>query len=182
MWIQLLKKIHAFGTYRRICLWVVNRCLCGSKKNKSRVKRILLNTIGFEIGENTTIVGPIECTGTLKIGKNCWIGKNFRVNGNGSVTIGDNCDIAPEVTFQTGGHKIGTPDRRAGEGLIFHQTVGDGTWIGGRSTILNNTRIGKSCVIAGCACVTRDVEDNMLVGGVPAKIIRRLDDADSRHA
>ena len=42
-------------------------------------------------------------------------------------------------------------------------------------TILNETKIGKSCVIAGCACVTKDVEDNSLVGGVPAKVIRKLD-------
>ena len=98
------------------------------------------------------------------------------MNGNGSVVIGDNCDIAPEVTFQTGGHEIGDASRRAGVGCIFHQTVGSGTWIGGRSTILNNTNIGKSCVVASCACVVKDVPDNSIVGGVPAKLIRTLSD------
>ena len=137
---------------------------------------LLLNKIGFEIGENTKIVGPIFCSGKLKIGENCWIGKNLKVNGNGNVVIGSNCDIAPEVTFQTGGHLIGSMERRAGKGMIFSQTVGDGSWIGGRVTILNNTKIGKSCVVAGCACVTKDVPDNSLVGGVPAKIIRSLSD------
>lgn len=39
------------------------------------------------------------CTGTLCIGANCWIGRNLTVHGNGSVIIGDNCDIAPDVTF-----------------------------------------------------------------------------------
>ena len=92
------------------------------------------------------------------------------------MTIGDNCDIAPEVTFQTGGHAIGNCQRRAGKGKIFNQSVGDGTWIGGRVTILNETEIGKSCVIAGCACVIGDVPDNSLVGGVPARLIRVLDD------
>ena len=89
--------------------------------------------------------------------------------------IGDNCDIAPEVTFQTGGHEIGSSDRRAGEGRIFEQSIGDGTWIGGRSTILGNTNIGKGCVVAGCACVVNDVPDNVLVGGVPAKVIRTIE-------
>ena len=55
-------------------------------------------------------------------------------------------------------------------------------WIGGRSTIVGNTIIGDSCVIAACACVVHDVEANVLVGGVPAKVIRRLDDDTSRPA
>ena len=131
--------------------------------------------MGFHVGEGTKIVGPIFCTAKLTIGKNCWIGKNFLCNGRGYVTIGDNCDIAPEVVFQTGGHEIGTPERRAGKGRVFAQRVGDGTWIGGRSTIVGETKIGKSCVIAGCACVTKDVPDNVLVGGVPAKIIKVFD-------
>lgn len=169
---NVLKKLHLFGVKKRLVFFLVNKLYVGTKHFK--LKRKLLNSIDFSIGVNTKIVGPIKCTGKLIIGDNCWIGKNFEVNGNGTVIIGNNCDIAPEVTFQTGGHMIGTHERRAGEGLIFTQKVGNGTWIGGRSTILNNTTIGKSCVIAGCACVVGDIEDNMLVGGVPAKVIRRL--------
>ena len=96
----------------------------------------------------------------------------MKINGNGCVIIGNNCDIAPEVTFHTGGHAIGTSDRRAGEGEIYTQSVGHGTWIGGRVTIINQTKIGNLCVVASCACVTKDVADNTLVGGVPAKVIR----------
>lgn len=170
---KIAKLLHLQGIKRRWHIYLVNHIYAGTTKFEK--KRKLLNSIGFSIGENTKVVGPIEVTGTLVVGKNCWVGKNFKVNGNGTVTIGDNCDIAPEVTFQTGGHKIGDFQRRAGEGCVFHQSVGDGTWIGGRVTILNETKIGKSCVIAGCACVTKDVEDNSLVGGVPAKVIRKLD-------
>ena len=153
-------------------MYLVNHIYVGTRKFEKQRK--LLNSIGYSIGENTKVVGPIEVTGTLIVGKNCWIGKNLKVNGNGTVKIGDNCDIAPEVTFQTGGHKIGNQDHRAGEGQIFSQCVGDGTWIGGRVTVLNNSNIGKACVIAGCACVIGNVEDNSLVGGVPAKLIRKL--------
>ena len=66
------------------------------------MKRKLLSGIGCQVGDGTTIVGPIECKGFISIGKNCWIGKNCKVNGNGTVQIGDNCNIGPEVTFQTG--------------------------------------------------------------------------------
>lgn len=166
---------RAFSRVRRKwVMFLVNKVYCGTIKFNR--KRKLLNSIGYQIGEGTKIVGPVEISGKLIIGKNCWIGKNLKINGNGVVTIGNDCDIAPEVTFQTGGHFIGSSERRAGKGCIFNQVIGDGCWIGGRVTILNNTTIGNSCVVAGCACVTKDVEDNSLVGGVPAKIIRKLDD------
>ena len=170
---MLLTRIVAY-IKKRTAMYLINRVYCGTKKFEK--KRKLLNSVGFKIGEGTKVVGPIEVYGKLIIGKNCWIGKNFKVNGNGTATIGDNCDIGPEVTFQTGGHFIGSSERRAGKGCIFNQVIGDGCWIGGRVTILNNTTIGNSCVVAGCACVTKDVDDNSVVGGVPAKVIRKLDD------
>lgn len=172
---KLLKKLHLWGTYKRFTLYRVNVLLAGTKAKNFKKKRRLLNQLdNFDIGEGTKIVGPIEVLGHLKVGKDTWIGKNLRVNGNGTVTIGDNCDLGPEVTFQTGGHEIGDATRRAGAGTVMHQTVGNGTWIGGRSTILNNVTIGDSCVVTGCACVTKDVAPNTLVGGVPAKLIREL--------
>ena len=81
-----------------------------------------------------------------------------------------------DVMFLTGNHKIGDKNRRAGWGENHLITIGNGVWIGARSTIVNNTKIGDSCVVAACACVTKDFEDNMLIGGVPAKVIRELKD------
>ena len=66
-------------------------------------------------------------------------------------------------------------NRRAGKGRKFRQSVGKGTWIGGRVTVLGETSIGNACVVAGCACVVKSVGDNMLVGGVPARSIRNLE-------
>jgi maltose O-acetyltransferase len=171
----LAELLHLKGLRYKFNLYLVNKVYAGTKEKHFEKKRKLLNAIGFDIGEGTKIVAPFYCLGKVKIGKNCWIGKNFFVNGNGNVTIGDNCDIAPEVIFQTGGHKIGDKSRRAGEGLVFNQTVGDGCWIGGRVTIINNTNIGNSCVIGACALVNKDVPDNSLVVGVPAKIIKTLE-------
>lgn len=169
---KISKLLHLKGLKRKYNLFLVNKRYCGAKDFEK--KRRLLNAIGYEIGEGTKIVGPIECYGKLKIGENCWIGKNFKVNGNGTVEIGNNCDIGPEVTFQTGGHLIGTPERRAGEGVAYTQSVGDGTWIGGRVTVVGDTRVGNSCVVAASACVVKSTPDNVLVGGVPAKVIKEL--------
>ncbi len=157
--------------------WVyycVNKRFVGTRQKNFEKKRRLLNAIGHEIGEGTKVVGPVECTGKLVVGRNCWIGKNLKVNGNGTVTIGDNCDLAPEVTFQTGGHELGSHERRAGEGFNKDITVGNGCWIGVRSTILGGVSIGDGSVIAACACVNKSIEADTLVGGVPAKIIKDL--------
>ena len=161
------------GLKRKIVSFSVNRLFVGVKRFEE--KRKLLNWIGHQIGEGTKIVGPIDCTAELEIGKSCWIGKNFVVNGNGKLTIGDNCDIAPEVSFQTGGHEIGTTERRAGKGVKYNIQVGNGCWIGARSTILGGVSIGNGCVIAACACVTKSTEENTLYGGVPAKAIKQLE-------
>lgn len=133
-----------------------------------------MRSIGFKIGENTKIVGPIFITGELNIGNNCWVGAFFKVFGNGKVIIGDNCDIAPEVCFFTGGHVVGDSDRRAGTGEIYTIVIGNGTWIGARSTFVKNISIGEANVIACGAVVINDSEENCLLAGVPAKVKKRF--------
>lgn len=162
------------GIKNRWAYYLVNQWYAGTREKFFEKKRRLLNSLGHEIGEGTKIVGPVECSGKLVIGRDCWIGKNLTVNGNGTVFIGDRCDIAPEVTFQTGSHEIGNHERRAGEGLRENVVVGNGCWIGGRSTILGGVCIGDGAVVAACACVNKNVEHDTLVGGVPAKVIREL--------
>ena len=107
------KLLHLDGIRRTLNLFLINHVFVGTKPFACSMKRKLLSGIGCQVGDGTTIVGPIECKGFISIGKNCWIGKNCKVNGNGTVQIGDNCNIGPEVTFQTGGHAIGDRiDRR----------------------------------------------------------------------
>lgn len=157
---------------RRAVLRLVNGILAGT--HFFAAKRRLLRSIGYEIGAGTRIVGPLFCTGTLKIGADCWVGRGLTVHGNGLVCIGDRCDLAPDVTFLTGGHRIGGPERRAGQGETYRITVGDGVWIGARSTVLRSVTLGSGCVIGACACVVRDIPPHTLAGGVPAAVIREL--------
>lgn len=179
---NIIKALHLNGIRNKSCLFLVNVVFKGTNSRFFVIKRKLLIAAGHDIGKGTKVVGPVEWHGKMKIGENCWIGKNCKINGDGTVAIGNCCDLGPEVTFQTGGHEIGSEERRAGTGRVFHQMVGDGVWIGGRSTICNDTIIGNGCVIAACACVVKSVDNNMLVGGVPAHIIRRLENHDSETA
>jgi len=111
------------------------------------------------------------------IGKDTWVGGGTRIIGHRSalVYIGDYCDIAPECLFIVGSHELGNTERRAGNGFAKPIRVGNGTWVGARSTILGGTSIGKGCVIAAGSIVVNDISDNTMVGGCPAKFIKNLD-------
>ncbi len=90
-------------------------------------------------------------------------------------TLGDRCAVGYEVMFVTCSHQIGPADERAGEGNNQPITIGNGVWIGARSVILPGTTIGDGVVIAAGSVVSGACEANALYGGVPARLIRRLD-------
>lgn len=171
---NILKKIK-----KSILLFMINTILRGTHFFK--IKRFLLNQCeGISIGKDTKIVAPIYIPiySNLEIGHNSWIGRNFSLEGNGKVIIGSQCDLGPNVTCVTGSHKIGLKDRRAGEGYNGTVGVGDGTWIGTKAVLLVNNRIGKGCVVGAASVVTKDIEDNGVYAGCPAKLIRYLDEEE----
>ncbi len=171
---KLSELLHLYGVRRKWSVFLVNKVYAGVKPSSFEKKRKLLLSIGCKIGEGTKVVGPIYFYQPFTVGKECWIGKNMTINGDGNVYIGDKCDIAPEVTFLTGGHVIGGHDRRAGEGQIYNIQVGSGCWIGARATLVGDLKVSDGSVIAACACVVKDVSPDTLVGGVPAKVIKEL--------
>ena len=157
---------------RMLVYFLVNRVCRGTRCFEK--KRRLLNSVGHDLGEGTRVVGPVFCTGRLHTGKDCWIGADLTVHGNGDVFLGDRCDVGPGVMFLTGGHRIGDPKRRAGEGITADIRVGTGCWIGGRATLLPGAVLGDGCVLAACGCAAGKVEANVLAGGIPARMIRKL--------
>lgn len=159
---------------RPILLFIMNHFLVGT--HFFAVKRILLCASDIKMGKGSKVVAPLQIgrVASLEIGDNCWIGKNLLIDGNGTVRIGSNVDIAPQVTFATGGHMVGLSCRRAGKGIIAHQKVGDGSWIGTHTVILGEIEIGEGCVVAGGSVVIERVPDNTLVAGVPAQVKKAL--------
>lgn len=161
------------GMKKRIGLFLTNHLFAGTRCFE--IKRHLLKFAGFRIGERTKIVGPVFITGDLTVGEDCWIGCDLKVHGNGHVVIGKNCDLAPDISFLTGSHMIGSHERRAGEGFNSDITVGDGCWIGAGAGIMPGVQIGDGCIVAAHACVTENVPNDTLTGGVPSRVIRKLE-------
>lgn len=105
-----------------------------------------------------------------------WVGAGVQVipTADAAVYIGDRCDIGPGAMFVTGTHELGRAERRAGRGCAHAVVVGDGCWIGARALFLAGSGVGSGCVVAGGAVVTRLFPENVLVAGVPARVVREL--------
>lgn len=140
------------------------------------LKGFLLRLRGFHIGKNVRIVSSAKLKlKYLSVGDNIYINHDTLIQGGDVlVQIGKNVDVAPRCVIVTGTHEIGDSMHRAGKGKSESIVIGDGTWAGAHSTILGGVRIGRGCIIAAGSLVREDIEDNCLVAGIPAKVIRKL--------
>lgn len=122
----------------------------------------------------------IESSFKCDYGYNIHLGANFYANFDliildvCQVTIGKNCMIGPRVSIFTAGHPLDAEIRVSGLEFGSPITIGDNVWIGGNAVINPGVAIGDNVVVASGAVVTRSVSDNVVVAGVPAKVIREL--------
>jgi len=144
--------------------------------DKTDERKELIKKIVGKTKENFLIEQPFMCD----YGYNIELGENFYSNHNliildcAPVTFGNNVFIAPNCSFYTAGHPLDYETRNKGLEYAHPIKVGDNVWIGGNVTVLPNVTIGNNVVIAAGAVVTKDVPDNCLVAGVPAKKIKTL--------
>lgn len=133
---------------------------------------------GVSIGRGTSI----ECTGSIK-----QLGKGFKVGNNvglgdmchygcaGGIEIGDNTIVGIYVTMHSENHNFKDPKIPIRLQGVNHKgiKIGKDCWVGAKATILDGSIIGNGCIVAAGAVVTGEFPDNCIIGGVPAKIIKR---------
>jgi maltose O-acetyltransferase len=106
------------------------------------------------------------------------VGNGSYINRYGLISntkIGKNSAIGPRVIIGPAQHEIGPSKRRAGRAIFLPVIIKDGVWIGARAVIYGGVTIGKGSIVAAGAVVIKDVPTNTMVGGVPAKVIKKLD-------
>lgn len=115
-------------------------------------------------------------------GKNVFIGDNFYANFNlalvddGKITIGNNVMVGPNVTIITAEHPLKAKERNSQNNQRNRPvTIGNDVWICANVVILPGVHVGNGAVLAAGAVVNKDVPDNVLVAGVPAKIIKKIE-------
>ena len=140
----------------------------------SEIRSILGEITGRTIHESTSVFTPCY----INYGKNIQIGKNVFINFNctlldlGGIIIEDNVLIAPNVSLLSESHPLEPKNRQSLVPGLLH--IKKNAWIGANATILPGVTIGENSIVASGAVVTKDVPDNSIVGGVPAKVIKNI--------
>lgn len=136
-------------------------------------------------GKDVSVQPDFNCD----CGQNIHVGRSFIANYNvtildiAPVHIGDYVMIGPNTLITTVNHPLSAKGRRERQAQARPVTIGSDVWIGGNCVILPGVTIGNNVVVAAGAVVTKDVPDNCIVAGVPARKIKDLNnDADDSQS
>src|SRR5690606_8643609 len=111
---------------------------------------------------------------------NTHAGENFYANFDCTildvreVRIGDNCLLAPGVHIYTATHPLDAVERNSGREYGKPVTIGNNVWIGGGAIINPGVTVGDNAVIASGAVVVKDVPNDVVVGGTPARVLKEF--------
>ena len=136
----------------------------------------------FGKSENAWVNPPFYCDyGThIEAGKNLFVNYNCTIIDVAKVTIGDNCQLAPNVAIYTAGHPVYPVTRNSGYEYGKAVTIGDNVWIGGNSVICPGVTIASNTVIGAGSVVTRDIPAWSVAAGNPCRVIRAITEEDRR--
>lgn len=117
----------------------------------------------------------------IEVGKNFFANYNCTILDVGRVTIGDNCQMAPNVAIYTAGHPVHPDSRNSAYEYGIDVTIGDNVWLGGNTVVCPGVHIGDNVVIGAGSVVTKDIPDWSIAAGNPCKVIRKITDADRKY-
>ena len=139
---------------------------------------LMSDLVGKPVGEGFGLFPPFytDFGKNITIGNNVFINAGCKFQDQGGIVIGDGALIGHNVVLATLNHDL-APEKRQ----QLHPApirIGCGVWIGANATVTSGVTIGDYAVVAAGAVVNRDVPAYTVVGGVPARVIKTLDNAD----
>lgn len=168
------KELHGLLTQCSYQAQKITMELNTSYHSKEEIVEIFSELTGNKVDSSFMCFPPFY----TDFGKNITIGKNVFFNigcsfqDRGGISIGDGTMIGMNVTIATLNHGLPLETRN----VTFPSPViiGDNVWIGSNATILPGVTIGDNSVVAAGAVVTKDVPENTVVAGVPAKELKKI--------
>ena len=130
--------------------------------------------IGKPVGEMFGLFPPFytDFGKNITVGSNVFINADCKFQDQGGITIDDGALIGHGVVLATLNHDMDPEKRQQLHPAPIH--IGKRVWIGANATVIAGVTIGDNSVVAAGAVVTKDVPPNVVVGGVPARIIKEI--------
>ena len=165
---------------RRNCRCVLNMprsCwrVCGEMSTYDAGYRELLEELVPEIPETSIICPPFHCDhgDGIKLGEHVFVNANCTFLDGGYITIGAHTLVGPCVQIYTPHHPMDYLERRGSKEYAYPVTIGEDCWIGGGAIICPGVTIGNRCVIGAGSVVTKDIPDDSVAVGNPARVVRK---------
>ncbi len=138
------------------------------------IREVFSRLTGRKVDETFFLIPPFysDFGENIRIGRNVFVNHACTFMDRGGITLEDEVLIGPKVNLITTNHPLDPAERRAT--VSYPIVIRKKAWIGAGATILAGVTIGENAVVAAGAVVTKDVPANAIVGGVPAKVIKKL--------
>lgn len=142
------------------------------------LRALFSQLIGRPVDESFGMFPPFytDCGKNIHIGKNVFLNMGCKFQDQGGIFIGDGALIGHNVVLATLNHAQSPSDRASM--IPAPIRIGKNVWIGANATVLPGVTIGDGAIVAAGAVVAKDVPENTIVGGVPARIIRTISEED----
>lgn len=185
------KSGKVFFCGKRVKIKCANKLTIGSGVTfKDGVIIDALSINGVTIGNNVSIGenSIIMCSGSIsEIGKGIAIGNNTGIGNScffgaaGGIEIGSDVAMGQNVRFHAENHEFSDPEKLIKEQGVNHKgiIIGSNCWIGAGAVFLDGAEIGDGCVVGANAVVNKKFPENVVIAGMPAKIIKRRDKSSS---
>lgn len=138
----------------------------------TKIRGALIRPFLGKCGKNFRIASGVVINKpeNIEIGENTYIAHNVWINAVGGLKIGDDTVIGPMCVLSTSKHKF-KEGKATNEGTFRPIEIGEGTWLASHVVVTDGVKIGNGVLVAAGAVVTHDVENEQMIGGVPAKEI-----------
>lgn len=144
-------------------------------RDPAEVRDLFSRLTGAPVDDSFWLLPPFysDFGKNIRVGRNVFINHACEFMDRGGITVGDDVLIGPKVNLVTINHPLDPATRRST--YCAPIVIRQGAWVGTGASVMPGVTIGVNAVVAAHAVVTGDVPDNVVVGGVPARVIRHLD-------